>query len=210
MAGEDPEERIAELERQLLERGYRHVAEPHGFSQPSPAQRAPNQRVFEATAPRVSWKWLAFLIYGFLFSMLFLPFVLEATHTQLDKSFGEWLHALVFGGYGVGIALAGSGAVRSFFAPRVSVRPTGDGVDVTRRGKTTSFPVFGARLGPWSVGRTEMGSALHLRNGRRRFVIGGQGYLPPAGTQPSAKPVWDVNAYMPAPDFDAFLHVIYR
>jgi hypothetical protein len=93
MDREDPEKRIAELERQFLERPHERVA---GL-RPSPS-RSPGQRTFEATAQRVNWKWLAFLACGFSFAMIFLPVVLMTTHTHLDK---HWFHWGFLGLYGV-------------------------------------------------------------------------------------------------------------
>jgi hypothetical protein len=198
MDREDPEKRIAELERQLLERRHERAAEP--MPSPSPS---PGQRTFEATAQRVNWKWAAFLACGFIFAMFFLPVVLMTTHTHLDK---HWFHWGFLGLYGVVVVgLGSSRAARSFFQPKVSIRPVGDVIEIMRGSRTKSFPSASARLGPWGTG-----SALHLRNGRHRFVIGGQSHCPPPGTQPTAKSVWAVNAYMPAADFDALLATVYR
>jgi hypothetical protein len=205
MDREDPEKRIAELERQFLERGHQHVAEPMPLSGPSPTQRT-----FVATAPRVSWKLLVFLVYGFVLGSFGFFLLLSANHVNTKPTF-EWLHWLVLGaGIVIPLALARSQAVRTSFSPKVTIRPSGDGVDVTRLGKTHSFPSASATLGPWATRQFTAGSALHLRNGRHRFVLGGQSHRPPPGTQPTAKSVWAVNAYMPASDFDALLATVYR
>jgi hypothetical protein len=205
MDREDPEKRIAELERQFLEQGHQHVAEPMPLSGPSPTQRT-----FVATAPRVSWKLLMFLVYGSILVPFGFLLLLSAHHVNTKPIF-EWLHWLVLGGFlVVGSVGVRSQAVRTFFSPKVTIRPSGDGVDVTRLGKTRSFPSASATLGPWATSQFTAGSALHLRNGRHRFVLGGQSHRPPLGTQPTAKSVWAVNAYMPAADFDALLATVYR
>jgi hypothetical protein len=54
-----------------------------------------------------------------------------------------------------------------------------------------------------------MGTALHLRNGRHRFVLGGQNYLP-SGARLDAKPMWNVDAWTPAADFGALLTTVHR
>jgi hypothetical protein len=205
MDREDPEKRIAELEHRLFEPAHEHVAEPRPLSGPPLSQRA-----FEATAPRVDWKLLVFLVYGFILGSFGLLLALSAEHVNTKPIF-EWLHWLVLGAYGVaGLAFARSRAVRTFFSPKVTIRRVGDEVEVTRGGRTRSFPVASARLGPWATSQFTAGSALHLRNGRHRFVVGGQSHRPPAGTRPDVNSVWSVNAYMPAADFDALLAIVRR
>jgi hypothetical protein len=55
-----------------------------------------------------------------------------------------------------------------------------------------------------------MGTALHLRSGRHRFVLGGQNHRVPAGVRLDAKSLWNVDAWTPAQDFDALLRMVYR
>jgi hypothetical protein len=119
---------------------------------------------------------------------------------------------LVLGGYGlVFLLFARSFRMRSFVYPKVSIRVIGDGLEVTRgRGRGQVFPLSGATLGPWATSGTLMGTALHLRNGRHRFVLGGQNHRVPMGVRLDAKPLWNVNAWMPAQDFDALLKIVYR
>jgi hypothetical protein len=86
-----------------------------------------------------------------------------------------------------------------------------DHVEVTRgKGRSEVFPASGSKLGPWTASGTPMGTALHLRNGRRRFVLGGQQHRAPAGVRLHAKPPLNVDAWMPAQDFDALLGLVYR
>jgi hypothetical protein len=201
MDEEDPEKRIAELERQLAE--PRRIAEPTSV---------PVHRCFVATGPQINMKSMALLfVYGGTAVMVGLPFALSGAFHLASGSVAEWMHWLVLGGYGVvGIALARSGRMRSYFEPSVSIRVTGDGLEITRgRGRGEVFPMIGATLGRWATADFLLGTALHLRNGRHRFVLGGQSYVP-AGARLDAKPMWNVDAWLPAPDFGDLLALFYR
>jgi hypothetical protein len=207
MDREDPEKRIAELERRLRERGHRDVqrdvvAMP--VSSPSPAQRC-----FVATAARVSWKWGVLAVYGFCLAMLVLPFVISVHHIRIPRTAGESLHWLVMGTLLLAFAVARSRRWRSFFHPQVFICRSGDDIVVTQAGHTRSFPIASSTLGPWAAW-TPMGTALHLRNGRRRFVLGGQNHSVLVGVRLDARQVSNVNAYMSASDFDALLTIVYR
>ena len=98
--------------------------------------------------------------------------------------------------------------LRLFLYPKVSIRVIGDGLEVTRGGRAEVFPLSSARLGPWATSGTLMGTALHLRSGRHRFVVGGQNHRVPAGVRLDAKSLWNVDASMPAQDFDALLRMV--
>jgi hypothetical protein len=212
---DDPEKRIAELERRLAE--HQRFAEPRSTFDPGDVEtsggaEASAYRSFVATAPRVNMRTFAVLfVYGGMAAMIGLPFALNAGFHVAPGTVGEWEHWLVFGGYGlVFLLFARSFRMRSFLFPKVSIRVIGDGLEVTRGGRAQVFPLSGAKLGPWAASGTLMGTALHLRSGRHRFVVGGQNHRVPAGVRLDAKSVWNVDAWMPAQDFDALLRIVYR
>jgi hypothetical protein len=224
---DDPEKRIAELERQLAER--QRIAEPRSTLDPGgdPRHRgavgnvvgtpggaeAAAGRSFVATAPRMNMKTLAILVvYGGIAAMVGLPFALNAGFHVATGTVGEWEHWLVLGGYGaLPFLFARSARMRSFISPKVSIRVIGDGLEVTRSGNRSEvFPLSRARLGPWATSGTLMGTALHLRRGRHRFVLGGQNHRVPPGVRLDARPLWSVDAWMPAQDLDALLRIVYR
>src|ERR1700758_2700102 len=92
----------------------------------------------------------------------------------------------------------------------VLICDTGDGLTVDRR-RGVVFSYSDAKLGLWNFGLyggTTMGTALHLRNGRHRFVLGGKDHRIGAGTHLEASPVEYVDASMSASDFDALLSMI--
>jgi hypothetical protein len=212
---DDPEERIAELERRLAE--HQRFAEPrssldHGVVGTPVGAQAAAPRSFVATAPRMNMKTFAILfVYGGIAAMLGLPFALNAGFHVATATVWHWMHWLILGAYGLlALLFARSFRMRSFFYPKVSIRVVGDGLEVTRGGRGQVFPLSGAKLGPWATSGTLMGTALHLRNGRHRFVLGGQNHRVPMGVRLDAKPLWNVNAWMPAQDFDALLRIVYR
>jgi len=210
---DDPENRIAELERRLAE--HRRFAEPRSSLDPGDVgtpggAEAPAYRGFVATVPRVNMRTFAILfVYGGMAAMIGLPFALNAGFHVATGTVGEWEHWLVLGGYGlVFLLFARSFRMRSFLYPKVSIRVIGDGLEVTRGGRAEVFPLSSARLGPWATSGTLMGTALHLRSGRHRFVVGGQNHRVPAGVRLDAKSLWNVDAWMPAQDFDALLRMV--
>jgi hypothetical protein len=212
---DDPEERIAELERRLAE--HRRFAEPRSTFDPGVVgtpvgAEAAAPRSFVATAPRMNMKTFAILfVYGGMAAMFGLPFALNAGFHVATATVWHWMHWLILGGYGLlALLFARSFRMRSFFYPKVSIRVVGDGLEVTRGGRGQVFPLSGAKLGPWATSVTLMGTALHLRRGRHRFVLGGQNHRVPPGVRFDAKSLWNVDAWMPAQDFDALLRIVYR
>ncbi len=97
-------------------------------------------------------------------------------------------------------------------AKTVLVDVGSDGLTVsTRPGEV--FPFDDARLGPWTLagyGGTTKGTALHLRSGKGRFVLGGRDHRAPAGTPPEAAPVDSVDATVSASEFDELLGMVGR
>jgi hypothetical protein len=92
---------------------------------------------------------------------------------------------------------------------------TSDGLTVsTRPGDVYSFS--DAKLGIWGVtGGATMGTALHLHNGQRRFILGGRDRRVAAGTRLEAPDAgyglpMDVDAMVSASDFEEILAVVGR
>jgi hypothetical protein len=85
-----------------------------------------------------------------------------------------------------------------------------DGVTVhTMPGVVFSFG--DAQLGRWTVagyGGTAKGTALHLRCGEHRFVLGGRDYRIGTGTPLEAVAVDAVDAWMWASEFDELLSIV--
>jgi hypothetical protein len=211
MDQDDPERRIAELERRLA--GHTSIPDPNpGRGNEMSSRGAVTRRSFEATAPRMNMRTFAILVvYGGMAAGLSLLFALNAGFHVATRTTVEWEHGFLLGGYGVlGLLFMRSFRVRSLFYPRITIRITGDAIEFSRgKSRAEVFPLIGATLGPWAVSGRLMGTALHLRDGRRRFVLGGQSYVP-AGVRLDAKPLWNVDAWMPAPDFGALLSAVYR
>ena len=87
---------------------------------------------------------------------------------------------------------------------------TGDGLTVDERpGAVYSFSE--AALSPWTIGNVALvqGTALHLRSGRDRFVLGGFDHRVGPGTRLEAPPD-DVrpDAWLSASDFDEMVAMI--
>lgn len=87
---------------------------------------------------------------------------------------------------------------------------TSDGLTVDQRpGDVFSFSE--AALSPWTIGNLELvqGTALHLRSGRHRFVLGGFDHRVAPGMRLEAPPD-DVtpDAWLSASDFDEMLAII--
>jgi hypothetical protein len=87
---------------------------------------------------------------------------------------------------------------------------TNDGLTVDQR-PDDIFSFSEAALSPWTIGNVELvqGTALHLRSGRDRFVLGGADHRVAAGTRLEAPPE-DVmpDAWLSASDFDELLAMI--
>ena len=93
---------------------------------------------------------------------------------------------------------------------RILICVTGDGLIVDKR-RGVDFPYSDMQLGLWNFGMyggTTMGTALHMRNGRHRFVLGGKDHRIGAGTRLEAPPLEYVDASMSASDFDGLLAMI--
>jgi hypothetical protein len=93
---------------------------------------------------------------------------------------------------------------------KIVVRVTHDGLTVDRWPGDV-FPFSDVKLGLWTSavnGGTTSGTALHLRCGPHRLVIGGTDHRLAAGSRLDEPPVQYPNAWMPASDFDELLTMV--
>jgi hypothetical protein len=84
---------------------------------------------------------------------------------------------------------------------------TSDGLTVNKR-RGYVFALSDLTLGPWGWGAGTMGTALHLRCGRSRFVLGGRDHRVGSGTRLSEAPVPGVDAWLGAAEFDQLLAMV--
>ena len=95
---------------------------------------------------------------------------------------------------------------------KVVVEVGSDGLTVHTR-PSDVYPFGDAQLGRWTLagyGGVTKGTALHLRCGAHRFVLGGRDHRVAAGTPLEAAATDDVDAWLWAPQFDELLTVIGR
>lgn len=83
---------------------------------------------------------------------------------------------------------------------KVIIGVTSEGLTVNQR---DVFPFVDAKLGPW----VNMGLALHLRRGSRRFVLGGRDRRIAPTTRLEEPPVQTVDAWLWDSEFDELLTV---
>jgi hypothetical protein len=163
---------------------------------PPPTTILPSE--FVASAQSVSNTAMAVVVYGGI-ALLMAGFWF-GHHLGLNGR-TVWLAGLV-----VALAVPAVGIYVRNHPATVRIRLTDHDLTVVRR-KAEVFPYVGAQLGQWVVPMygTTLGTALHLRNGRRHFVLGGEDHRVTGGTHLDAKPTRTVNAQLPASDFDALL-----
>ncbi len=112
------------------------------------------------------------------------------------------------------LVLAGRFALRFLMSRPVLVGVTSDGLTLSRTpGDVFSFD--DVQLGRWSFsdrrfGGMTTGTALHLRSGDHRFVLGGRDHRTAANTRLQAEPVGIVDAWIWASDFAELLTMIGR
>jgi hypothetical protein len=109
------------------------------------------------------------------------------------------------------VFLAGLGAYGVWLvwgiAGRRVVLDVGDERVVVDEGRGGSFTLAGAKLGLWRMAGISVtsGTALHLAGGEQPFVIGGQDHRPGPAIELEAAPVVEVDAILPASQFEALL-----
>jgi hypothetical protein len=199
MVQDEPEQYIAEVEH--------HIAgqEPVTDLPPESADRAAESRRFVATSPRMQ-TWLFICTFGFfaaLVAVFAVMFVFSSAYIT------GWV---VLGLITVGLILFGVVAVRRWgWSRKIPVCITSDGLTVEDRpGEVFSFE--DARLGLFTFGQdaTMSGTALHLRCGSRRFVLGGRDHRLGTATPLQASPTGRVDGWLQAAEFDEVLSMVAR
>ncbi|OBK47979.1 NHL repeat-containing protein [Mycobacterium sp. 1081908.1] len=208
----DPEKRIADLEHRLAER-TRGTELP-----PAPTRDAIPSRRFEVAAAPPSTKQMMKYTYlvifggmaslGLIYMALFLVGALVGAENVMKV--GGFVVFLAF----LVLAMPAFGMFQRRMNRKKAVL-----VDVGNGGLTVSsrpgevYSFGDAQLGKWTLagyGGTAKGTALHLRSGRNRFVIGGQDHRLAAEIPLDAPPVDSVDATMWAPEFDELLRMVGR
>jgi hypothetical protein len=213
MDQEDPEKRIADLERQLAE--HKRIAEPtspldrgvdlshHGalgdvVAMPIRGESAA-PRHFVASAPRLRKRVGLPLLAASSVSGLFVLLVLPLVFPHLGGQAVHGIAALTW------CAAIGAIVKVGQMSRDVSIYLTGDSL-IVNEGSGGVFPLINAKLGQWAG----QGTALHLRNADHRFVLGGRQYAVPTGARLDAKRVYSVDAWIPASAFHALLNDVCR
>jgi hypothetical protein len=225
MDDDDPEKRIAELERRLADPPrpaapgpprYRDAREqPAPIPGPIPGHGGPiAPRVYVATV--LDRKWGYPKVIGLIAVLCGGPVVLAALLHTTSGEVALWMHDAVFVVIPLLVLVAyvtRSRRLKSLVSgrwPEVTIHAAPDALEViTGNGKRAVFPVATAAMGPWTAVGAPPCAALHLRNDRHRFVIGGQNPRVPVRVPRIAGRVWTVNASLPAAEFAELLHIVF-
>lgn len=212
MDADDPEQRIADLERQLAEqkRGA-------GPSPANPDQLAASGRFTAFPAPPGTMQMYKFM-YGSLAGFAVLIFVIGPASMALYLKLGPTIGTTA-GVFALGLLVI-CGLVLFWRFPRffgrddrrkeIVICVTSDGLTVDQRPGEV-FPFSGAHLGPWILGGMfSLGTALHLQNGPHRFVLGGRDHRMATGTRLDAPPADTVDAWMWTSGFAVLLTMVGR
>jgi hypothetical protein len=214
MDRDDPEKRIAELERQL-------AAEKRGTDLPPASldHAAVSGRFVAFPAPPGTKQMYKFM-YGSIAAYTALIFVIGIASMTLGPRIGAVAYILptVFA---FGILVIGGIALflrfPRFFGredrrKQILICVTSDGLTVDQRpGDVFSFA--DAKLGIWilaGIVNLTMGAALHLQCGNHRFVVGGRDHRIANGTRLNAPPTGSVDAWMWTSDFAGLLAMVGR
>jgi hypothetical protein len=208
----DPEQRIAELERQIAAaRAGTHASSAANVSPAGPTAQMPHPGYFQATtsvSPRMSNK-----------RTMFWWLLMIAVLMSMMVGYGMGL----FRGIPVAVIMAplyiapfafmffqmrGSG----WMSPRkpLVITLTGDGLTIDRRPGEV-FAYGDLTLGLWNsriFGGVTQGTALHLQSGSHHFVIGADGHRLATGTRFDAPPTEYPNATMEPAEFDQLLAMV--
>lgn len=208
MARDDPEQRIRELE-QLAQ-----AARP-AHPERSSLNRTPGVHRFVGSPPRwgsnwnMKWAQIAnYIALAGMFAFVASHFVANGSgaHNRRSAAPLRWWADLYPTLFLVGmVALAGFIIVTVRRSRRkLFVDVTGDGLTCSARPGEV-FSLRDAQLGRWGYGKASMGTALHLRSGQNRFVLGGRDHRVTRDKRIQAPQVHKVDAWLWAADFDRLL-----
>lgn len=158
-------------------------------------------RRFSASAQRMKNKWVAAVTYGSLGALFIVAYAIRAVGGS-PEAVHAWM--LVFG------AVFYLGFVAWVRRPKKLVIDVASDRLTVNQGAGGVFPLHGATLGEWCVPvmGTTGGVALHVADGRHRFVLGGRNHRIDTGVRLEAAPVGSVDASISASDFDQLLTVL--
>jgi hypothetical protein len=166
-------------------------------------------RQFVATSTAQSSRWTTGVKYWqAAWVVLFVAFVLFAGLMVFGTLRGVHLHFPHVGAaavYGVLAAMFFGGLGWTAYLlwqtrRKYVIAVTGDGLTVDRRPGDV-YSLADAQLGPW----VDMGVALHLQCGRRRFVLGGRDRRIGPATPLEAPPTQFIDAWLSESEFDELL-----
>ncbi len=164
-------------------------------------------RQFVAAREVFSTSWIkGTKIWQAVYTVVFVGFVGFAVLMMYNTSRGAKTHIPRYTGLIFIAVLLGAGAVIGVYMfwrsrQKYVLTVTGDTVTVAPRGEV--YSLADAQLGIWP----NIGVALHLHSGGRRFVLGGQERSIGPATPLDAEPTQLVDARLPASDFDELLRL---
>jgi hypothetical protein len=185
-------------------RAESHMGEDPAMSVNNEAGTA---RQFVAARAVFSTSWIkGTKIWQAVYTVIFVGFVGFAVLMMYNTSRGAETHIPRYTGLIVIAVLLGAGAVFGVYAlyrsrQKYVLTVTGDTLTVAPRGEV--YSLADAQLSIWP----NIGVALHLRSGGRRFVLGGQERSIGPTTPLDAEPTELVDARLPASDFDELLRL---
>jgi hypothetical protein len=167
-------------------------------------------RQFVASAEAFSTGWIkGTKVFQAVYTVFFVAFVGFAVLAVFRTSKGVHVHVPRYSGLIImavlliaGIVLGGYFYWRS--RQKYVLTVNGDALTVGPRGET--YSLADAQLGVWP----NIGVALHLHSGGRRFVLGGRDRQIGPATPLDAAPIQVVDARLPASDFDELLRLCGR
>jgi hypothetical protein len=198
----DPEKRIAGLEHQLARQHSRTNLPPA-----SPDDASSSRRYVASTSRVQAWYtvWWCVLLAAAL-ALIFTGRVLIAWLGPATF----WVAVILAAGMYFLLGLLGGFRWWGMYR-KVPFCVTSEALTVDRRpGNVFSFT--DAKLGLWTPGSTTpwSGTALHLRCGKHRFVLGGRDHRLGSATPLEAPPTGRVDGWLRAPDFEEVLTAVGR
>jgi hypothetical protein len=164
-------------------------------------------RQFVASAEAFSTGWIkGTKVFQAVYTVFFVAFVGFAVLAMFGTSRGMHVHAPRYTGLIFMAVLLVAGVVIGgylFWRSRQKsvLTVNGDALTVGPRGDT--YSLADAQLGLWP----NIGVALHLHSGGRRFILGGRDRRIGPSTPLDAAPIQVVDARLPASDFDELLRL---
>lgn len=171
------------------------------------SDHAGTSRQFVASAQAFGTGWIkSTKIWQAVYTVFFVAFVGYAVLAMFGSAKGKQVHApryigLIF----IAVLLVASVIMGAYFfwrsRQKYVLTINGDELTIAPRGEV--YSLADAHLGIWP----NMGVALHLHSGGRRFVLGGRDRQIGPATPLDAEPIQVADARLPAPDFDELLRL---